>query len=88
MTQNPECPNYELDPFYKFSDRELIYLLKDKIYEAIIINHVYLDFDDIEKSVEVIYPTLFNVVFNSNYGLRYNEKEVDNLITYLVVNLA
>jgi len=88
MEQNPNFSNFRTDPFHKVSDRDLIFLLKDKIYDAIVINRVYYDTDDIENSVEVIYPTLFNVVFNSNYDLRHNEKEVDNLITYLVVNLA
>ncbi len=88
MEQKYALPDLTPDNFSKFSDRELIHVLKEMIYDAIIKNRVYLDDDDIANSVEVIYPTLFNVVFNSNYGLRHNEKEVYNLVNYLVVNLA
>ena len=89
MGRRDKLVNNSQKDFSVISDYNLIYVIKDMIGEAITENNVYYDGDDIEDAIEIIYPTVFNIVFNSHYSnIRNNEKKVNDLITYLVTNLA
>ena len=88
MGQKVNFPNNIFEECTNTSDHKLIYTLKDMIGEAIVENCVYYDSDDIEIAIEVIYPIVFSTVFNTNFNLRHDKKAINNLITYLVTNLA
>ena len=88
MEQNVDFLNHTFETHPRVTDRDFIYIIKDLISEAIINNRVYYDYDDIEIAIEVIYPIVSMIIFNSTFNLRYDAKGIDDLITYLVVNLA
>ncbi len=69
-------------------DRDYVCILKDMIRDSIMENGVYYDFADVDLAVEVVYPVIYNIVFNMNFKFGRDDNQIENLISYLVVNLA
>lgn len=74
---------------YIEEDPDSIITLKGIIGEIIIENHIYYDDSDIECAVEIIYPVVSGIVFNSNFSfIRNDQDKLLDMITYLVTHLS
>lgn len=75
-----ECINC---PDFKF-----IHVLKDALTESMIENNIHLWGDDIDDAKEIVFPSLFNIVFNTHFNIRHDVKAINELIKFLLTHYA
>lgn len=77
-------PPYSKDDLSRVRDHDMIELLKCLIDDVMVENRLYYDDDDRSVAVEIIYPIISVIVFNSSFWrVRCDKKCLVDLVTHL-----
>ncbi len=81
--------NYTKGKFQNLTDEDLTDIIREIIREAIANNGVYYDYDDAEKAVQEILPSISSIILNPQFShLRADYNTLVEMVTYLTVRLG
>ena len=81
--------DYANGKFANLTDEDLVGVISQIIYAAIEDNAVYFDYDDADRTVREIRPTISSIILNPLFShIRSDYNSLVELITYLTTRLA